>query len=182
MSDRHSASFMRKLILTGMLLGLGYVLPFLTGQIPQFGSMLLPMHLPVLICGFACGGPWGLLLGLVLPVTRSLIFGMPPLLPTAVVMSLELAAYGFFSGWIYRRVGRRPVAILPALLLAMLLGRIVWGLAQFGYALLFTPNTPFTWPMFLAGAFVRAWPGIVLQIVVVPLIVLALQRARLIDE
>ena len=70
-----------KLSLSAMLLALGLVLPFLTGQIPEIGSMLLPMHLPALICGFVCGWQWGIAVGFVMPIMRSLIFGMPPMIP-----------------------------------------------------------------------------------------------------
>ena len=58
----------KRLVLSALMLALAYVLPFFTGNIPQIGSMLLPMHLPVLLCGFLCGGPWGALVGLVATV------------------------------------------------------------------------------------------------------------------
>ena len=78
-----------------MFLALAYVMPFLTGQIPQVGSMLCPMHIPVLLCGFFCGAPWGLAVGFVAPLLRSFTLGMPPMFPTAFCMAFELAAYGF---------------------------------------------------------------------------------------
>jgi len=68
-----------RLTLAALFVALGLVLPFLTGQIPEIGSMLLPMHLPALLCGFVCGWPCGLAVGFVMPLLRSLIFGMPPL-------------------------------------------------------------------------------------------------------
>ena len=74
----------------GMLFALGLVLPFLTGQIPEIGNLLLPMHLPVLLCGFVCGGIYGSIVGFTLPLVRSLIFGMPALFPSAVTMAFEL--------------------------------------------------------------------------------------------
>lgn len=87
----------KKLTLSAMFLALAYVMPFLTGQIPQIGSMLCPMHIPVLLCGFFCGGPWGLVVGFMAPLLRSFVLGMPPLFPTAFCMSFELAAYGYVS-------------------------------------------------------------------------------------
>ena len=77
-----------RLALSALFLAIGFVLPFLTGQIQQVGNMLLPMHLPVLVCGFVCGWPWGLAVGFVLPLLRSLFFGMPPMVPTALAMAL----------------------------------------------------------------------------------------------
>ena len=50
--------------------------------------MLLPMHLPTLLCGFLCGGPWGAAVGFLAPLMRSAILGMPPPFPTAVAMAV----------------------------------------------------------------------------------------------
>ena len=133
-----------RLALSALFLAIGFVLPFLTGQIQQVGNMLLPMHLPVLVCGFVCGWPWGLAVGFVLPLLRSLFFGMPPMVPTALAMAFELAAYGAFAGALYAKLPRRPVSVYAALLAAMLLGRVVWGLASWAIYALFTQNGFFT--------------------------------------
>ena len=84
----------RKLTLSALFLALGLVLPLITGQIPQIGKMLLPMHIPVLLCGMVCGWPYGLAVGAVMPLLRGLLFGMPVLYPTGIGMAFELAAYG----------------------------------------------------------------------------------------
>ena len=86
------------------MLALGMVLPFLTGQIPSVGSRLLPMHIPALLTGYISGPMYGLLVGFVMPLFRSMIFGMPPMFPTAVAMAFELATYGFIAGLLYRRM------------------------------------------------------------------------------
>ena len=175
-----SGSATKKLVLAALFLALGLLMPFLTGQIPNLGSKLLPMHLPVLICGFVCGWPAGLVVGLITPVFRSLIFGMPPLFPTAVVMSFELAAYGFATGWFRRLLPKTGVFVYLTLILSMLLGRVVWGVASMlilGFA-----GRGFTWKAFMAGAFVNALPGIILQLVLIPVIIIALDSARLTDD
>lgn len=168
----------KKLVFAGVFLALCLALPFLTGQIPEIGSMLLPMHLPVLICGFVCGRRWGAAVGVVAPLLRSVIFGMPPLFPTAVAMAFELAAYGYFAGLFYRLFPKKPGYIYLSLLLSLLAGRIVWGGAM---AALTLAGAQFSFAVFIAGAFVNAWPGIVLQIVLVPPVVLALKKAKLGD-
>ena len=164
----------RNLALSSMLLAIGFVLPFLTGQIPEVGSMLLPLHLPALICGFVCGWPWGLAVGFVLPILRSLLFGMPPMIPTALCMAFEMAAYGAAAGVLFRKCN-----VYVSLIGAMLIGRIVWGIASWAVYALLTPNA-FTIAAFWAGGFVNAWPGMVLQVVLVPLIVMALKKANFI--
>ncbi|MBE5778000.1 MAG: ECF transporter S component [Clostridiales bacterium] len=169
----------RKLVLSALLLALGLVLPFLTGNLPQFGSMLLPMHLPVLLCGFVCGWKWGLGVGLLVPILRSLLFGMPPMVPKALAMAFELATYGAVAGLCYRLLKKTPLRVLFSLLIAMAAGRVVWGLVSFLIYALFMENG-FSLAMFWAGGFVNAWPGIVLQIVLIPIVIFALERAKLI--
>lgn len=167
----------KQLVTAGVCLALALLLPMVTGQIPRIGNMLLPMHLPVLICGFAAGPVYGLLVGLIAPILRSLLFGMPPLMPTAVAMTFELAAYGFLTGLLYRRLPAKPVYTYAALIGAMLGGRVVWGIAAFIlYSIL---GNPFTLQMFFASAFATAVPGIVLQLLIIPPIVLALKKAGL---
>ena len=101
----------KKLTLSGMFLALALVMPFLTGQIPQFGSMLCPMHFPIILCGFFCGGMSGLLVGLIAPLLRSMLFGMPPLFPTAICMSFELASYGAICGLMYNLLPQKKIFI-----------------------------------------------------------------------
>lgn len=99
--------------------------------------MLLPLHLPALICGFVCGWPWGLLVGFVLPIARSLLFGMPPLVPTALAMAFEMADTARWRAFCYQRLRPGRGRVYVALIGAMLAGRAVWGLASWLiYALL----------------------------------------------
>lgn len=166
------------LTLSAMFLALAMVLPFLTGQIPEIGSKLLPMHLPVFLCGILCGWPWGLAVGLIAPVLRSLIFGMPPLMPTAVAMAFEMGTYGAVAGYVFGKMKRGALRSYVAVAVAAVAGRAVWGLVSLAIYSLFMP-IPFTGAMFLSGAFVRAWPGILVQFLLVPPIVAALERVRL---
>ncbi len=180
------------LTLSAMFLALCFVLPYLTGNNYQLGSMLLLMHIPVLLCGFACGWPWGLAVGFIAPLLRSLLVGAPPMPNTAVPMAFELAAYGLFAGLLYQALGNGKLnlfgssekakeagALYASLIIAMLLGRIVWGVVKFLFISLFIPDGVFTLQLFFAGAFVTAWPGILLQIVIIPPIVYALKRLKL---
>jgi len=165
-----------RLTTTAMLFALGLVLPFLTGQIPQVGSMLLPMHIPVFLCGLICGWKYGLLMGLLLPIVRSLLFGMPPMYPTALAMAFELAAYGSVAGAIYHKQGYYCLrSLLRAMLAAMVAGRLVWGLAML--ALMGIKGGAFTFSAFMAGAVLNAIPGIILQLVLIPALMLALNKA-----
>lgn len=167
----------RRLTLSAMLLAVGLLLPFLTGQIQHIGNMLCPMHLPVLICGMVCGPVWGLAVGAVTPLLRSVLFGMPVLMPMAAAMAFELAAYGFVSGYLRRRLPKTLPMLFLSLIAAMLLGRVVWGLVSvplYGVA-----GKGFTFSLFIANGFVNAIPGMILQLIAVPAIVTALEKARL---
>ena len=169
----------RKLVLSGLLVAVGLFLPFLTGQIPNIGSMLLPMHIPVLLAGFVVGPFWGALVGLVTPLLRHFTLSMPPL-QTAITMTFELAAYGFLSGFFYSRLPKKPWRIFASLIIAMLGGRIVWALVSLLQSQLL--GASFTLKMFLSGAFLTAIPGIIVQLIVIPLIVVSLEKAHLIQE
>ena len=160
----------RRFILAGMLLALGMVLPFLTLQIKEIGDSLLPMHLPVMLCGLFCGWKYGLLCGLLLPFLRAVCFGMPPVYPNAVWMALELAGYGFTVAILYNNVFKRRFwCIYPSLAFSMIAGRVIWGIAK--AILLGASGKTFTIGMFLAQGFADAIPGIILQLVLIPFFV-----------
>lgn len=173
MSQKNSV---QKMVISALMLAVAYVLPNFTGNIPEIGAMLLPMHLPTILCGFLCGGGWGAAVGFISPIFRSAMTGgFPPMFPTAVAMAFEMAAYGFISGWLYHRLPKSLGGIYAALIGAMLAGRVVWGLVM---AILLAGGQGFTVAAFLAGAFTSAIPGIVLQLVAIPIIVLTLQKVR----
>ena len=167
-------SDVKKLVLAALFLALALVLPFLTGQMPEVGSMLCPIHIPALLCGFFCGWPWGLAVGLIAPVLRSLMFGMPPMFPVAICMSFELATYGAISGLLYSKLPRKKTSIYISLMTAMVAGRLVWGVARFLCAGL--DVTAFGLSAFWAGAITTAIPGIIVQIVLIPILVMALEK------
>lgn len=167
-----------RLVLSAMFVALGFALPFLTGQLQALGSMLSPMHIPVLLCGFVCGWPWGLIVGALTPLLRSLILGMPPLFPIALAMAFEMAVYGAVAGLLYEKLPKKPLNVLVSLITAMLAGRLVWGLAM--YLLVGASGGSFGFQAFLAGAFLNAWPGIILHIALIPPLVMALEKARFI--
>lgn len=172
-------SKVQNLVFAALLLAVGIILPFFTGQIPQIGSMLLPMHLPVLLCGLICGWKYGLAVGLILPVLRSFLFGMPPMFPTAISMAVEMAVYGAVSGWLYSHSRWQcVVALYRSLLAAMVAGRIAWGGMQI--LLLGLSGSAFTWQMFIAGAFLNAIPGIILQLTFIPAMMVALDRTGIV--
>ena len=158
------------MILSAALLALGIVLPLLTGQIKEIGDSLLPMHLPVILCGMLCGCGYGAFIGAILPFLRSLIFTMPPLYPNAVWMALELMTYGLTVGILYALLKKRGVFGLYASLVgAMLCGRVVWGIAK--AVLLGIAGKSFGISAFIAGAFLDSLLGIAIQLVVIPLVV-----------
>ena len=161
--------------LSALFLALAYVLPFLTGQIPEIGAMLCPMNIPVLLRGFICGPVWAALIGAVAPLLRFALFGMPPLFPAGAAMCFELAVYGLVSGLLYGLLPKRKASIYVSLLAAMLVGRIVWGAVRL--IISGVGGSAFTWAAFLSGAFTSAIPGIILHIVLIPLLVIALERA-----
>ena len=133
----------------------------ITGHVPQVGNMLCPMHFPILLCGFVLGGPWGLAVGFIAPLVRSVLFGMPPMFPIAIAMAFELAAYGLVSGVLWHKV-KHTVPMMYASLVGL-------------------TGSSFPFSAFLSGALLTAVPGIVAQLVLIPLILIALQKAKFMD-
>ena len=170
---------LRKLTYSALYMAIALILPFVTGQIPEIGAMLCPMHIPALLCGFMCGWPWGVAVGFISPLLRSVMFGMPAMFPAAIAMAFELAAYGLISGLFYRRLRSKGVAgIYLSLIAAMLLGRVVWGITRW---IMMAFGTQFSIALFFVGGFTSAVPGIVLQLILIPIILAVLQKAKLIE-
>lgn len=168
-----------KMVQAGALLALGLILPIFTGQIPKVGQMLLPMHIPVLLCGFLCGPRYGLLVGMICPLLRSALFGMPPVFPTALAMAFELGTYGFVSGYLYSHSRWQCVlAAEKCLIAAMAAGRLIWGTVMF--LLMHLTGQSFTIQAFLSGALLSAVPGILIQLFLIPTVLYALNRAGLV--
>jgi len=169
----------KNLTLAAMFIAIGLLLPFLTGQIPQIGNMLLPMHIPVFLCGLICGPQYGTAVGFILPLTRYMIFGMPPIFPIGIAMAFELAAYGLIAGFLYgRSKWQCVIALYRSMITAMIAGRIVWGVVRI--LLLGIDGGAFTWQVFMAGAFLNAIPGIIIQLILIPAIMVALNRTGLV--
>ena len=167
----------RELVLTAMLLALGMVLPFLTGQIPAIGQMISPLHIPAFICGLTCGWQWGLALGVVLPILRSMVFGMPPLVAVAIPMAFELAVYGAVCGLLYplfTRQTKRLPAMLAALVVAMIAGRLVGGAAK--AVVMGLTGGSYTFAAFVAGYFTSTLVGAAIHLVLVPTVVAAVEK------
>lgn len=166
------------LVQSGLFLAGCMVLPFLTGRIPQIGQMLLPMHWPVLLAGYVCGPVWAAVVGFVAPFLRYILFGMPPIYPIGVSMAFEMAVYGLVVGLIWPRVKHSGVGVYLSLVPAMVAGRLAWGAVRFVLAGMSGSAFPFS--AFLSGAVLSAVPGILLQLVLIPVLVVGLRRAGVI--
>lgn len=168
----------KKLVLASLFLALGQVLPFFTAEIPQVDLMMLPVYIPVFLCGYICGWSNGLIVGFITPMMRSMLFGMPPMVPYAVAMSFELAVYGFLTGILCKLLPQKHLSIYITMTAAMFSGKIVWGIIfifQTGMAFNFT-----TWATVMSGVFFFTVVSIAVQIFLIPLVIVALKRTKII--
>lgn len=165
------------LVLAALFLAIAYIMPFLTGQIPEIGAMLCPLHIPVLLCGFICGWPWGLSVGFVAPIFRSLTLGVPIFFPNALCMAFELATYGAVAGLMHKILPKKKLYVYCSLIIAMVVGRIVWGVAML--ICMGVNGGAFTFAAFIAGAFTNAVPGIIAQLVLIPILVMILENPKI---
>ena len=159
----------KNLVIAGLCIALALVLPMAFHAIPNAGSIFLPMHIPVLLCGLACG--------VLSPLLSSLATGMPPaaMLPS---MLCELAMYGLMSGLLFRLVKTKSFLAntYVSLIGAMICGRVFYGVLN---AVIFKAGA-YSMQLWMSAAFITAVPGIVIQLVVIPLILVALKKARLV--
>ena len=170
---------LRKMILAALFLAIGLILPFITMQIPLIGNMLCPMHIPVLLCGYICGGPYGLIIGFITPLLRSVTFGMPMMMPNAVCMAFELATYGVVAGFLSKKMHKDMKSLYISLIVSMIAGRAVWGLVSaIVYGVI---GAEFTWKVFFTAGFVNAIPGIVIQLILIPVLVNRLYAAGVVS-
>ncbi len=169
----------KKLTTSAVCLTLCLLLPFLTGQLQQVGNMLCPMHLPVFLCAFLCGPVWAAGVGFLAPLLRSLLFSAPPIYPLALAMAPELLTYGLTAGLVYAKGERTVPRLYRSLAAAMVAGRLVWGAAR--YLLAGLSGSEFSFAMFLSGALLTAWPGILLQLILLPPLVRTLEKIKLIS-
>lgn len=172
-----SMTAIKKSMITAVCIALCVVLPMAFHSIPNAGTLLSPMHLPVLLCGLVCGWPFGLLCGLAGPILSSLITGMPPMayLPS---MLIELAIYGLVAGLLMQllHTGRLFADLYVSLAAAMLAGRMIAGIAK---ALIFAQGS-YSIGVWATSYFVSCLPAIIIQLALLPALCIALEKARLI--
>ena len=169
----------KKLTLSAVFLALGLILPFFTGQIQEIGNKLLPMHLPVMLCGMICGCKYGILIDFLTPLLRSFLFSMP-IFSNAVGMAFELSVYGAIIGILYAKLRHMKFRIYICLLAAMISGRIAWGIAS--VMIHGVTHSAFTWQMFLGGALLNAIPGIIIQLLLIPILMLAFEKSGVLRD
>lgn len=169
----------QKLIYTAIFFALGLVLPFLTMQIRTIGNMFLPMHLPVLLCGLLIGPINALIIGFLLPLTRSFIFGMPVFYPNAIAMSLEIATLGFFAGFFYLKKSKYNciVELYKSIIISIIISRIVYILMMI-FLMSFKDNNIAITAIFIR-AFLTCIPGVIIELTLIPIILLALKKTKL---
>ncbi len=171
-------SYVKKIIITAMCIALCVVLPMAFHAIPNAGNIFCPMHIPVLLCGLLCGGGFGIVCGVAGPLLASIITGMPPMayLPSMIV---ELVVYGVITGIMMKIVHTKKlyVDLYISLVVGMIVGRVIAGATK---ALIFVAGQ-YSIAVWVTAYFVTAWPGIVIQLVLIPAIVIALEKAKLIS-
>ncbi|MBR6743809.1 MAG: ECF transporter S component [Clostridia bacterium] len=176
-SERHD--YLKKLTVSAMMLAIALLLPFLTGQLPSVGKMLAPMHLPVLLCGLICGPIFGFAVGAIAAPLRFVLFGAPPM-PNVLYMTSELAAYGLLSGIFSRILPRRKLSLYVSLILSMIGGRIAYAIIFISINLSNAKTVEALILPIISATVLTAWPGMILQIVIIPTLLIVLEKAKII--
>ena len=169
---------LKRLTVAAMMLALALLLPFLTGQVPAIGKMLAPMHLPVLLCGLLCGPIFGFAVGIVAAPLRFVLFGAPQM-PNVLYMTAELAAYGLFAGIFYHILPKRKLCLYISLILAMIGGRVAYAITFIAINLSGAKTVEALILPVVSATVLNAWPGMIIQIVIIPTLLIVLQKAKL---
>ncbi len=174
---KHQLSEVKCAVLTAASIALCIVLPMAFHAIPNAGNIFLPMHIPVLICGLVCGWRYGLLCGIAGPVLSAVLTGMPP---AAVLpgMAAETAVFGVAAGFMMKTVHTKRLFpdLYISLITAILLGKVISGAAK---ALIFSAGQ-YSMAAWVSASFITAWPGLLLQLALIPAVVAALEKSKLI--
>lgn len=166
----------KRMTMAAVCVALCVVLPIAFHAIPNAGSVFLPMHIPVLICGMICGWPYGFVCGLMGPLASSMLTGMPGVAYLPAMM-VECGVYGLVSGAMLKIIHTKSTYgdLYVSLITAMVAGRVVSGVAK---ALIFSPGMALS--AWVTASFVTALPGIVIQLVFLPSVVFTLMKAGVI--
>ncbi|OWZ83706.1 ECF transporter S component [Natranaerobius trueperi] len=158
-----------KVTYAGLFIAIGVLLPMIFHLVGVGGTIILPMHIPVIMSGFYLGGRYGLLVGMITPIISHLVTGMPPITPVPMlyIMIFELGGYGFLTGLIFKNTNKISYSLLGG----MVGGRIIAGIVVWLLSLLFGFSNLASPIIFVGGAVITGLPGIILQLILIPLIV-----------
>lgn len=171
---------LRKVIYAAMCLALAFLLPYLTGQLRELGKALCPMHLPVFICSYACGPVYAGIVGFIAPLIRSLITGMPVFPTKAIPMMFELMTYGAVAGVCYKLFPKKIPYVYISLVVGIISGRLV--LSAVNLVMNAMNGVEFSFFTYFVKNILEAVPGLILQIVIVPLVAITLRKTKLIED
>lgn len=167
----------KEMVLSAFFLALCLLLPFLTANNRELGNMLCLMHLPIFLAAYLIDYRWAMVVGFIAPILRSFIFGVPPMIPTALAMAFELLTYAFLAGVLYRAFNKKVWGIYVSLLISMVGGRVVTGIVK--AIIMGASGSKLTFDVFLTTNVITTLPGIAIQIIVIPLIILTLRKVNL---
>lgn len=160
----------KDLVAAGLLVAAGILMPMAFHTYKLGGPVFLPMHIPVLLGGFMLSKNLAALVGLLTPFLNFVITSMPSP-PFVFAMMAELATYGLVSSILFHE---RKWGIYPALFGAMLSGRLASIVANW---LIITGilGMPFNFAKVMTSLFITGLPGIIIQVILIPLIVKLIQ-------
>jgi niacin transporter len=164
----------KDLTTAGVLLALGIILPMVIHMSGVDGAIFLPMHIPVLVAGLTLGSTLGFIIGIISPIINHMLTGMPPI-PIYWIMLVELSLYGLVSGFLYKKI---KMTLLPSLIISMIIGRLGGALMVVILGLGFGMKDIPPLNMYIQAATLTALPGILIQIIFIPMIIMAYEKNK----
>lgn len=145
----------RNLVLSGMFIAIGIVLPIAFHMFGGLGPKLLPMQFPILLGAYFLCPQYAVAVGVLTPILSGIITGMPPIFPAMPCLAIEFGAYALFLSIL--KLENKYLRLLATLIL----GKIV--------LLAFALTNPVFWA-FAISQLTNGLLGMTWQIVLIPIV------------
>lgn len=175
---KYKASFKKRLVFSVIFTTLAVAFSFFSIIDANVENTLMPVHIPVLLGSFVCGGPLGFFIGLAAPLLKFLLFSSPAPLSDVVCCSFELAVCGCFGGYLFRSLPAKLPFYALNTAISLLAAKTTYFVLKYLITIFFA-GTDLAPEVFISNHLIPALVGIAFQSVVIPIVVVVFKKAKI---